>query len=413
MTIVERRRLCDMGRRSRLSRKPGTNAKKQVDSHPPANSEIGILNYFDLKGQNSKDKTVISLLDDEQVVVDVEEVGNKENQPVENVGQVVEREDGCVEDKGDKEERDGISTQDILLGDAGRVVWNGSPYDRRASGGQGRLETPGGGMPSLVSVPSSSKKKFLSSQPVMQQGMAGEGGRDGLQDLYTIADVEHVVGDVSMAVQGPRKRQKGQDDETMGISESPLLDGKSKPHDKKSAAAALMKCCNALQSKILAMKTHTQPSEKKSEQRKDVMVTGGRQEASHVETSVEKNNATRTETTNTTVKEEVIPAGASWGDDSDSDEDILSHDLDAIEAAALAARPGVVKKEEGVDKEHDTTPTADVVKREEVSKSQAQGTMEQQIISTVRCTVASYACDSSGYLLSLRKTNEYVRSLYD
>jgi hypothetical protein len=72
-----------------------------------------------------------------------------------------------------------------------------------------------------------------------------------------------------------------------------------------------------------------------------------------------------------------------------------------------------VKKEDGVDKEHDTTPTADVVKKEEVSKSQAQGAMGQQTISTVRCTVASYACDSSGYLLSLRKTNEYVRSLYD
>eukprot|EP00889_Picochlorum_renovo_P007580 jgi/Picre1/34610/NNA_002078.t1 len=107
------------------------------------------------------------------------------------------------------------------------------------------------------------------------------------------------------------KRQKGQDDEPMGISgfeagvgESPLLDGKSKPRDKKSAAAALMKCCNALQSKILAMKTHTQPSEKKCEQRKDVMVTGGRQEASHVDMSVEKtDNATRTETTNTIVKE--------------------------------------------------------------------------------------------------------------
>lgn len=420
--ILFGRRLCDMGRRSRLSRKPGTNAKKQFDSHPPANSETGILNYFDLKGKNNKDKTVISLVDDEQVVENVEEVRNKENH-VENVGQVVEtvdvRHDGCDEEKGD-EERDGVSTQDILLGDAGRVVWNGSPYDRRASGGQGgRLEMPGGGVPNLVSVPSSSKKKFLSSQPVMQQGMSGEGGRDGLQDFYTIADVEHVVGGVSMAVQGPRKRQKGQGDVSMGISplkdagESPLLDGKSgqksKPRDKKSAAAALMKCCNALQSKIMAMKTHG-PSEKKSEQRKGVMVTSAL-EASHVEKSV-ASNATRTDTTNTIVKEEVIPAGTSWGDDSDSDEDILSHDLDAIEAAALAARPGVVKKEEGVD-QHDTTPTADVVKREEVSKSQEKATIGRQLISTVRCTVASYACDSSGYLLSLRKTNEHVRSLYD
>eukprot|EP00889_Picochlorum_renovo_P007581 jgi/Picre1/34611/NNA_002079.t1 len=107
---------------------------------------------------------------------------------MENVGQVVEREDGCVEDKGDEEERDGIQHKIFFLGCwTGCVEWE-SIY-RRASGGQGRLETPGGGMPSLVSVPSSSKKKFLSSQPVMQQGMGGEGGRDGLQDLYTIADV--------------------------------------------------------------------------------------------------------------------------------------------------------------------------------------------------------------------------------
>ncbi len=403
------RRSEEMGRRSRLSRKPGTNSKKQNQTHPLANSETGILNYFDLKGQDSKDKTVISLVDDEQVV---EEVRDKENRE-ENVGQVVEAvdvkdEEGRVEEQGggdgggdDEDGRDGVSTQDILLGDAGRVVWNGSPYDRRASG---KAETPGGGVGSHVSVLSSSKKKFLSSQPVMQQGVSGEGGRDGLQDLYTIAD----VGDISVAVQGPQKRQKG--DVYMGISplkntgESPLLNRKSgqksKPRDKKSAAAALMKCCNALQSKILAMKTHGPPV-KKSEQRRDV-VTGGL-EASDVEKSTVEN------TTNTVVREEA-QAGASWGDDSDSDEDILSHDLDAIEAAALAARPGVVKKEEGVD-HHEAEPRPLVAKKEEVLKPQASGSMGRQLVSTVRCTVASYTCDSSGYLLSLRKTNEYVRPL--